>query len=281
MDPDTASLDLLRSCAKLAKDSRIQKHIPEEQRNVSATHVDRTIELKESLAKKELSCGDGTLDGCGKFCLNSSGAIPQVCRDIAQKFFGEDGVNELENAHRQVGNLADKYSEKSDNVVFTTITGKVLGNLEEIGKYMEEEGRNGNVEAVEKGMDFMVKKGFVKPEEKDFALQFVRKIKERGGQIDFDACDKDPESCREFIPDNRREEFDVKDQIHKISALEIGFDPRECSRGDFDANIGKRCYEGTKRALPKLDALTVGSPEAGRIVGDLKKMLLDYEERQC
>src|SRR3990167_6494124 len=62
MDPDTASLDLLRSCAKLAKDSRIQKYIPEEKLTASAIHVDKTIELRAALSKKEISCGDGTLN---------------------------------------------------------------------------------------------------------------------------------------------------------------------------------------------------------------------------
>ncbi len=105
MDPDTASLELLRGCAKLAKNASIQKFIPEAQRD-KAGKSDSTIALKEALSKGELSCGDGTIEGCGTFCLsagsNSGAAIPAVCRDIAQRFFGQDGITDLEKAHENV-----------------------------------------------------------------------------------------------------------------------------------------------------------------------------------
>src|SRR3989344_5339883 len=117
MDPDTASLELLRGCAKLAKNKSIQKFIPEDRRD-RADKSDNTIALKEALSKGELSCGDGTIEGCGKFCLSQSvgsadgAAIPAVCRDIAERFFGQEGINELERAHENVQRTFVDYKEK-------------------------------------------------------------------------------------------------------------------------------------------------------------------------
>src|SRR3989344_3394356 len=70
MDPDTASIELLRQCAKLAKDSRVQKYIPEEKRALADQFGDTTIKLREALSAGKYQCGDGTLEGCGNFCLN-------------------------------------------------------------------------------------------------------------------------------------------------------------------------------------------------------------------
>jgi len=117
MDPDTASLDLLRGCAKLAKNKSIQRFIPEDQRE-RVDKSDNTIALKEALSKGELSCGDGTIEGCGKYCLSQSvgsadgAAIPAVCRDIAERFFGQEGIDELERAHKNVQQTFDDYKER-------------------------------------------------------------------------------------------------------------------------------------------------------------------------
>ena len=119
MDPDTASLELLRSCAKLAKSESIQKFIPQEDRS-NVEKSDATIALKEALAKGELSCGDGTIEGCGAFCLKppsdarngGASVIPPVCRQIAERFFGADGIQELERAHKNVREAFDVVSDR-------------------------------------------------------------------------------------------------------------------------------------------------------------------------
>src|SRR3989344_2804192 len=106
--------------------------------------------------------------GSGNFCMNPGEAaraqgtagIPPVCRQIAKKFFGAEGEKELERAYTQVGQNQQAIFKKAESVLFTTIDGKTLTSPEDIGKYMEEQGRSGNVEAVEKGMDFMIAKGF-------------------------------------------------------------------------------------------------------------------------
>lgn len=119
MDPDAASLELLRGCAKLAKNEKLQKYIPQEDRK-KVERSDNTVALKEALENGELSCGDGTLDGCGDFCLNpslesrreGSVEIPSVCREIATRFFGAQGVQELERAYGNVQQTFDVTKER-------------------------------------------------------------------------------------------------------------------------------------------------------------------------
>lgn len=118
MDPDTASLELLRGCARLAKNERIREYIPLEARDRTEKN-EQTIELKEALAKGEVSCGNGTIDGCGTFCLSPSAsareegvsAIPPICREIAERYFGAEGVAELERAYSSVRDHYDAVRE--------------------------------------------------------------------------------------------------------------------------------------------------------------------------
>ncbi|OGG80508.1 hypothetical protein A3A39_00300 [Candidatus Kaiserbacteria bacterium RIFCSPLOWO2_01_FULL_54_13] len=126
MDPDTASVELLRACAKLAKHERIQQYIPEEHRE-QVEKTEKTAELKEALANGEIACGDGTLEGCGTFCLNQTAvqreegpsAIPLICRQIAEQFFGPEGVQELERTYSNVRQtyegIREIYRERADN----------------------------------------------------------------------------------------------------------------------------------------------------------------------
>src|SRR3989344_4140465 len=115
MNPDTAPVDLLRKCARLAKDTRVQQYIPEERRTLAAEFEDSgTFKLSEALAAGKYQCGDGTLEGCGNFCLNPTqgASIPPVCAQIASEVFGAEGVKQLEAAHQQVGQVKDYYSKK-------------------------------------------------------------------------------------------------------------------------------------------------------------------------
>lgn len=289
MDPDNASIELLRSCAKLAKDNRVRDTIPESVKRSTeglAGYNDKMVEFRSSLATGEFQCGDGTLNGCGNFCLNpnkeartqGTAGIPQVCRDIAKKFFGADGEKQLESAYTQVGQTQEFYLKKAESVIFKTLDGKTLTSLEDIGDYMESQGKQGNVEAVEKGMDFMIAKGFINPEEKEYALKFVRQARDRGGIPDFDSCRLDPESCRDFIPEDQKAEFEIGIKIDQIMKQEIGFDPRECDKGESDPTIGQKCFEGSKRALPKLEALAAQSREAAFIVADIKQHISRGDE---
>lgn len=92
---------------------------------------------------------------------------------------------------------------------------------ETIGKYLEQEGKRGNVEAVEKGMDFMIAKGFVDKKDKEFALNMVRKIRERGKELNFDECEMNPESCEKFMPEEERSKFNAMKEARNILAEEM------------------------------------------------------------
>ena len=277
MDPDGASLELLRACARLAKDTRVQKIIPAAVKE-AVKISDSSLALREALASGKFQCGDNTLGGCGNFCLNPSAearaqgtaAASTVCREIANEFFGSEGVKQLESSYQQVRQVEDFYRKRSENVIFTTLDGRKLTDPASIGRYMEEEGRKGNVEAIERGMDFMVSQGFVRPEDKEFALQMVRKAKEQGGLPDFDACRQNPQACANYIPEEYQQEFGVFSRVEEIMRSEIGFNPRDCERGNFDENIGLKCFEGSKRALPKLQDLAKQFPEVKGIVAEIQ-----------
>lgn len=284
MDPDTASIELLRACARLAKDSRMQQHIPEAARD-HAAQTDATISLKENLASGEVQCGDGTLEGCGNFCLNPSAeiraqgtaVIPPICRQIAERFFGSEGVKELESSYTQVQQTREAAS-RSQEVVFTTLDGRTLANPQEIGRYMEAAGQRGDVEAVKLGMDFMVARGFVRSADRDFALKMVERIRDRGA-INFDDCRTNPEACRDFVPEDHQSGFAAMGQVERImrtAMTNLGVsDPSRC---EFDHSIGQACMDGARAALPQIRALAGQYPELNTMIADLEQKIRFGEE---
>ncbi|MEK7060365.1 MAG: hypothetical protein AAB936_00030, partial [Patescibacteria group bacterium] len=280
MDPDTATVELLRSCARLAKHENVQKYIPQETKN-RAAGADASIALKESLASGQVSCGDNTLEGCGNFCLAPSeearskgvSAIPEVCRQIATRFFGSDGIKELEKAHSSVQTTFNTFSDRAQNVVFTTVDGKTLSDPGSIGRYMEDAGSRGDVEAVTRGMDFLVNKGFVTAEDKEFAVSMVKKVKERGS-VDFGECRTDPSLCDDLISEEERGQFGAMREIEKVMKSEMSkrgvSDPFQCSS---DPSVGQSCLEAAKAALPQIEQLAGQSPQAQAIVSDIRQKI--------
>ncbi|MEK7537189.1 MAG: hypothetical protein AAB584_01980 [Patescibacteria group bacterium] len=284
MDPDTAPVEVLRGCAKLSKENKVRKYVPTEARaqiDAIGDSTERTVQFKEALSSGKYQCGDNTVSGCGNFCLNpgaearasGTSAIPEVCKNIASDFFGSKGVRELENSYNRVSGVADYYYKKAQNFVFTTLDGRTLSSPDQIGQYMEAEGKAGNVEAISKGMDFMVSQGFATQADKDFAVKMVGKFREKGGVNNFDVCVQDPKACRDFINDDFQNDFDVMDQVFEIMRAEIGFNPNLCEQGALDQSIGLKCLEGGKRALPKIEALAATNPEVRLIVEEIKSHL--------
>lgn len=284
MNPDTASLDMLRGCARLAKHERLRSILPEAARR-AAELGDASIRLEESLQRKEYQCGDNTAEGCGSFCLHpteatrakSDSTVPPICRAIAERFFGAEGVRHLEAAYKGVKQTADAYAKRAEQVTFKTLDGKALTDPVAIGRYLEDEGKRGNVEAVEKGLDFMVAKGFAGPEDKEFALGMVRKVREQGGLPDFDACSQNVSLCSDFIPDEHKEEFTALQELESAMRQEMGFDPRQCQQGG-DEDVARRCIEGSKRALGKLEALGTKAPAIAGIVSNIRQNVQRGEE---
>ncbi len=105
MNPEMAPVELLRACAHLAKDSRVQEYIPQAVKNTLDFSTDGVVTLREGLTTGAISCGGASsLEACGNYCLSpgagaraqGGAAIPQECRQIAQRFFGPEGVNRKE-----------------------------------------------------------------------------------------------------------------------------------------------------------------------------------------
>lgn len=280
MNPDTASVELLRGCARLAKHENVQKYIPQMTKD-RAEEADAAIALKESLANGQISCGDNTLEGCGNFCLAPSSearasgpsVIPEVCRQIASQFFGDDGIKELENAYSTVQKTFDTFTDNAKNITFVTTDGRTLSDPDSIGKYMEEAGSRGDVEAVSHGMDFLIAKGFVTPDERDFALSMIKKVKERG-QVDFGECRTDPSKCANLISEEDRRQFTAVGKIDKIMRNEMNkrgvSNPSLCSS---DQSAGQSCMEAARAALPQIELLAKDSPQAQNIVSNIRQKI--------
>src|SRR3989338_8416744 len=280
MDPDTATIELLRGCARLAKHENVQKYVPQATKD-RAGEADAAIALKESLASGQLSCGDNTLEGCGNFCLAPSNetrasgvaGIPAVCRQIATQFFGDSGVGELERAYTTNQETFDTLTKRAQNVIFKTADGRTISDMGSIGKYMEEAGGRGDVEAVSRGMDFLIAKGFVTAKDRDFALSMVQKVKERG-PVDFGACRADPSLCADLISEEEKGQFTAMGEVEKIMRSEMAKrgieEPSRCSS---DPSVGQSCLDAARAALPQIERLASESPQAQAIVSDIRQKI--------
>ena len=275
MDPDTASIELLRQCAKLAKDSRVQKYIPEEKRVLADQFSDTTLVLREGLRSGKYQCGDNTLEGCGNYCLNPSVAsigagVPEVCKKIATEVFGPDGVKQLESAHQQVGQVRDYYSKK---FILTLPNGKELVGEGQIRNACDQAFSGRNLEIARACGAFAVQNGFAAQAEVDRGLKLMESFAGKAQNVNFDECLTNPRACRDFIPEEERSKFDAGNQIFEIMRTEIGFDPSQCERGSVDQAIGNKCFEGSKRALDKITSLGLAdqSPEARFIIEDIRR----------
>ena len=273
MDPDTAPIELLRQCAKLAKDSRVQKYIPEEKRALAAQFEDSaTLKLREALSVGKYQCGDNTLEGCGNFCLNptETAGISPVCAQIASEIFGEDGVKQLEAAHQQVKQVKNYYSKK---FILTLPNGKELVGEGQIRNTCDRAFSERNLEIAKACGAFAVQNGFANQVEVNRGLKLMESFTNKGQNVDFDECLTNPRACRDFIPEDERGKFDAGNQIFEIMRTEIGFDPSQCERGSVDQAIGNKCFEGSKRALDKIQSLGLAdqSPEARFIIEDIRR----------
>ena len=285
MDPDTASIELLRGCARLAKHENVQKYIPEEARG-RAEMSDNSIALKESLTAGEYQCGDGTLQSCGNFCLNPSAEarsagtseIPGVCRQLAERFFGPEGIQQLESAYSNVQETYDTFTRRAKSAVFTTTDGRTLTDMNEIGGYLEKAGAEGDVAAVTAGMDFLVGNGFVSADDRNFALTMVGKIREQG-PVNFDQCRANPESCAQVVPEGERGQFKVMGEIEKVMRNEMASrgitDPSRCAS---DSSIGEACMAAARAALPQVEGIAERSPEARSVIENIRRQVRFGEE---
>ncbi len=275
LDSDTETTDAttLKKCynvaQKLAKNKDLSKYLPAETDD-SQGHLDKKIALSEGLANGSVSCGGTTtLEACGNYCLNPDqgeskdvSVIPQDCRDIAQNFFGPDGMKQLESAHSQVRQTKDFYAKKGQDLVFTPDTGDTLTDPRLIGQHCEQAGQAGNEAEAAKCIEFFGNHFQSSDADKKQALDLVHQIKEQGGNADFSSCADDPnssEQCQKFLPPEQKDFL----QVEKIMRESLGFDPRECQH--------RNCVEGSAKALDKLKALNSTNPQVQEIIRNLEQ----------
>jgi len=258
----------LGACVRASKNlaenkDAVKGYISERQLN-SANESDNMIKLQEALNRGEYSQLGKDADELGKVCLQPGS--PSQCDEIAAKFFGADGVKYLTQARQQVSSVAKKYLKQADSFTLTTPDGKTITGEGPIRNTCDEAFESHNLALAKVCGDFAVRNGFVKQEEIDEGLKFLESV----GDINFSDCRKDPKSCERFIPQDQRQQFKVGQEIESIMTSEIGLDPQQCSRGNVDPEIGKRCFEGSKRALQKLETLANSSPEARKIISMIR-----------
>ncbi len=259
----------------------------EEVKKTARESGDPSFALAEALRAGKYQCGDNTPEGCGNFCLDpgaeararGTAGIPAVCRQIAQEFYGPEGVRSLESAYREVEEVQKYFEEKRINRSFVTHDGKKLYDPKEIGRYLESEGRRGNTEAVAKGMDYLIQYGFATPADKEFALRFVENIREQGKVVNFDECAKSPEACAEFVPADVHRTFTRTEEARRLmdeAVRQHGVpDPLYCGSEEY----AERCLEASKSILPKIEEMASEYPEVVKVAADLRKHVENGEKQ--
>lgn len=136
--------------------------------------------LKKDLASGALDCGGAkTPEQCGRICMKPDS--PALCEDIALKYFGPEGVEQLKQA-------------RSGQRQFDMPEGGGPGGCkgeDECHDYCEEEGHMTDC------INFAVKNGFMTEKEAQMALKFAGKTGPGG-------CKR--EQCRQYCEDSAHQE---------------------------------------------------------------------------
>ncbi len=292
MDPDTATVELLRGCARLAQHEGVQGSLSEEARK----HADNTDEFLTAYEQGLFAgCGEAaptlqqTLDNCGNFCFDpqtisrGESAIPPACLNLARTVFADEGGEQaLRNAYSKIGeqiNESSKYYEnRAKNVVFKTPDGRIL-DPQELGLYMENAMRRGDVAIIDAGTKFMADRGFIPKRDAEFASKMVREIRDRiaaGGQFDFDACRENPVACQDFVPRDEAQRFSAMEEVQRLIGREMSdrgiFDPSRCQ---FDTSIGSLCVAAGQAVLPQIKAVAARFPN----IPEIEFFVEDFERR--
>lgn len=259
----------LEASKKLARQSDIiGKYIP---KGISekAKMLDATVGLEEALAKGEYADMGKTAEEVGQKCLRPGSESLKTCDEIAEKYFGPQGVKELAAARAQTKQAGDFYLQSLANLELITPDGQKVAGKEAIRKTCDTAFQRREVKIARACGEFAVKNGLANKEEVEEGLKIFESFASKS-QINFDDCRNNPESCKEFIPEEFKKDFDSEMKIFEIMKKEMGFDPRQCERSNFDLEIGKKCFEASKKVLPKLKELAKEHPEAQRIISEIE-----------
>src|SRR3990167_3743438 len=260
----------LEASKKLAKKTNIvqvQKYIPRgmiEKTNMA----DMAASLDEALAKGDYPELGKTAEEAGQKCLKSGSESLTSCDEIAQKFFGPEGVKELAAARTRTKQAGDFYLKGLENLELVTSDGRKIAGKTAIKNACDKAFETGDVKLARSCGEFAVKNGFTSQKEMDDGLKIFESMADKN--INFDQCRSNPELCQEFIPEEHRKEFEGNKKIYEIMKTEAGFNPIECERGNVDFEIGRKCFEASQKALPKLKEIAADYPEVQRMVSEIE-----------
>ncbi|MDO8664355.1 MAG: hypothetical protein Q7K44_02285 [Candidatus Liptonbacteria bacterium] len=275
---DSLTREQLVSCLNATKRLAEQKdtvktYITDKRIEASASN-DSTLKLDEAIANGEYNqLGAKNAEELGVICLRPGS--PAACDQIASRFFGQEGVKMLAQARQQVSSAETKYRNVTDNFTLTTPDGKVFSGKDAIKGECERAFDTRNVELAKACGQFAVKNGFATDADVQDGLKFIQSIQ---GNVDLNQCRTNPQACEQFIPQEKKGDFTAFQQVGEIMKTEIGFDPRQCEQGASNPEIGQRCFDGSKNALPKLEELAKTSPAIQNIVNDIKRNISESQK---
>ncbi len=265
----------LNASNKLAENKTVVKSYISEERFTVADKSNSMLGLQRALDRGEYSSlGAKTPDALGNICLKQGS--PSECDDIASRYFGADGVKYLAQARQHVSSVAEKYLKQVDSFILTTPDGQTISGEDAIRDTCDQAFNSGNGALAKACGNFAVKNGFITQDDFNESAGFLDSM--QGQNVNFSQCRKDPKSCEQFIPEGQREQFNAMQEMESIMKAEIGFAPEECEKGAINPEIGQRCFEGSQRALPRLESLSQRSPQIRRIINEIKGHISENEQ---
>src|SRR3989338_4803268 len=278
--PENLSREQLIACVKAGNDlsskgTLVGDYIPKE--NVKAGEAQQMLDLENSLLAGEYSgLGQIGVEQAGQVCLKPGSESIADCDRIAERFFGAEGLKHLQEARQQTTRIKEYYTEGIERMELVTPDGQKLIGKGAIRNACDRAFEDSNLGLARACGNFAVKNGYASQEEIENGLKLLESFSQKAGDVNFDDCRFNPESCREFLPDDFRSQFDSQFEIFKIISESIGFDPARCENS-YDADIGKRCLEGAKKALSRVEEIAQKSPEARRIVDEIRGHITEGE----
>ena len=278
--PEDLSREQLIACVKASnnlssKGTTVGDYIPKG--NAKAGEVEQMLALEKSLLAGEYSgLGKISVEEVGQICLKPGSEFIAECDQIAQKFFGDEGVKHLQEARQQTTRIKEYYTEGIERMELVTPDGQKLIGKGAIRNACSMAFEKNNLGLARACGNFAVKNGYATEGEIESGLKVLETFSQKGQGVNFDDCRFNPESCREFLPDDFRSQFDSQFEIFRIMSESIGFDPARCENS-YDPDIGKRCLEGAKKALSRVEEIAQKSPEARRIVDEIRGHITEGE----
>ncbi|MEK7607586.1 MAG: hypothetical protein AAB484_01495 [Patescibacteria group bacterium] len=278
--PENLSREELIACVKASsdlsnKEKLVGDYIPKE--NAKAREVERMLDLENSLLAGEYSgLGKINVEQAGQVCLKSGSESITDCDRIAEKFFGAEGVKNLRDARQQTTLIKEYYTEGIKKMELLTPDGQKLIGKGAIKNACDRAFEESNLGLARACGNFAVKNGYATQREIEDGLKLLESFSQKARGVNFDDCRFNPESCREFLPDEFRREFDYQSEIFKVMSESIGFDPSRCEN-TYNSDISKQCLEGAKKSLSRIEEIAKNSPGARKIVNEIKGHITEGE----